>query len=133
MSKVTRPLTSLTKHMTSYALIMLLAFVVGCAEVTPDDTGNSPWVPASVEIQQSLGVSTWYVETLDGGTTRIVGYDQSDSQLSEMKISTPILNQILPSEYVLFADDTENRALLEMTFYQKLIEGQLNIIPEKFS
>lgn len=37
------------------------------------------------------------------------------------------LNQLLPSEYALFADDTEDGALLELIFYQKLIERQLNI------
>ena len=102
MSKVKLSLTLLTRHVTSYVLITLLAFVVGCAEVTLEDTGNNPWVPASAEVKQSLGVSNWYVETLDGGVTRIVGYDKSDIQLSEMKVSTPIINQVKTLTYELY-------------------------------
>lgn len=125
MSKVTLSLTLLTKHVTSYTLVMLLAFVVGCAEVGPEDTGNNPWVPASTEIKQSLGVSTWYVETLDEGTTRIVGYDQSDIQLSEMKISTPVLNQVKTLTYELHVT---HHTWLIMT-ESAVIENTLSVEP----
>lgn len=100
MIKLTQHLTSnITKHIASYALIMLLASVVGCAELQVEDTG-SPWVPATAQIEQSLGVSNWYVETLEG-TTRIIGYDQSDIQLSELRISSPVLNEVQTLTYEL--------------------------------
>ena len=73
-----RPHPPAMKQIASYALIMLLGFVVGCSEATVEDAQISPWVSASAQIEQSLGVSNWYVGTLDEDITLIIGYDQSD-------------------------------------------------------
>ena len=114
MINMKRTLTSFTKQIALFALIMLLALTVGCAEITPENTENSPWVPASSEIKQSLGVSTWYVESLDNGTTRVVGYDQSDIQLSEMMISAPVLDQVQTLTYELYVTHHTRLELLHI-------------------
>ena len=125
MSKVKQTLTSLTKNMTSYVLVSFLVFFVGCAEIVQDDTGNSPWVPASAEIELSLGVSNWYIETSDGGATRIVGYDRSDNQVSEMMISAPIINQIQTLTYELYVTQHTRVVMTE----NGVIENTLSVEP----
>ena len=125
MINMKRTLTSFTKQIALFVLIMLLAFTVGCAEITPENTENSPWVPASSEIKQSLGVSTWYVESLDNGTTRVVGYDQSDIQLSELMISTPVLDQVKTLTYELYVTNHTRLVLTK----DAVIENTLSVEP----
>lgn len=123
MNKSTRSLISVTKRIVSYTLSIHLAFVVGCAEVTPDDT-NNPWVPATAEIEQSLGVSNWYVETLDEGTTRIIGYDQSENQLSELKISTPLLDQVQTLIYELHVTQNTRIVMTESGVIENTLSAE---------
>lgn len=93
MRQTTQPHTALGGYFVSCASILLLSLLMGCANISTETKERGTWVPASAEIKQSLGVSTWYIETMDGGTLRVAGFDQSERLLSELQISEPILNQ----------------------------------------
>jgi len=124
MSKATRPLTSLPHSIATHALILLIASVVGCAEIQPDPAEDSSWVPATAEVEQSLGVSEWFVEALDGGVTRVVGYDRSDIQLSELRISSPLVNQMQTLTYDLHVTRHTRLVLTETAMIEDTLSDE---------